>query len=487
MTDSLARKRVTVMGLGRFGGGVGVSRWLVRQGAKVLVTDLDAPVRLGESIEALRPEIDSGAVTLRLGAHVETDFTPAEADLVVANPAVPKPWANPFLAAAARSGVPITTEIRLLCERLPDRKRTIGVTGSVGKSTTTAMIAHGLAAALRSSRSPARVHLGGNIGGSLLSELDSIAPDDFVVLELSSAMLHWLGAGVGYPSAAGWAPHIAALTNLAPNHMDWHGDMAHYHASKAGIYERQSSSDHDLALCTEWPGFSGSDGRRAAGADRFILEDPAQLARLRDVLPPLAIPGAHNRVNAMLAARTIGAALGVDPSTIAHHLASFPGLPHRLQLVGERAGVRFFNDSKSTTPESAIIAVRAFDASPSAAHLHLIAGGYDKKIDLAPIGALAPSLAGLYTIGATGPAIAAHAREAGAPSSKVHECVSLTRAVEAAVAHARPGDVLLLSPGCASWDQFTNYEERGEAFARLARSPIPEPEQKLSEKVPNIT
>ncbi len=476
---------MTVMGLGRFGGGVGVSRWLAGQGSSVLVTDLDARARLGESIDALRPEIDAGALALRLGEHLETDFT--NADLVVANPAVPKPWANPFLVAAQRAGVPVTTEIRLLCERLPDRRRVIGVTGSVGKSTTTAMIAHALRAALQGERSPARVWLGGNIGGSLLTSLNDIAPSDWVVLELSSAMLYWLGAGVGDPNAAGWAPHIAALTNLAPNHMDWHGEMAHYASSKAGIFERQRPGD--LALCAEWPGFVGRHGRRVG--EVFTPEDPAILSGLQQALPRLAIPGAHNRDNAILAARVVGAALGTDPASIAHHLAAFPGLPHRLQLVGERrrgdGAVRFFNDSKSTTPESVATAVRAFDDDGGPSRVHLVAGGYDKKIDLSPIGALAPSLAGLYTIGATGPAIAGAAREAGARADAVREAVTLAEAVEQALARARAGDVVLLSPGCASWDQFTNYEERGEAFARLAGSPAAQPEQKLSENVPNAS
>lgn len=473
MTASLAGKRVTVMGLGRFGGGVGVSRWLAAQGADVLLTDLEPEVRLRDSLAELSREIEQGAVRLRLGEHNVADFT--DTDLVVANPAVPKPWDNRFLRAAAAASVPITTEIRLLVERLPARERIVGVTGSVGKSTTTAMIAHALERA-----SDHRVFLGGNIGGSLLGDLAGIGPNDHIVLELSSAMLYWLGEGVGYPDANGWAPHIAVLTNLAPNHMDWHGDMAHYRASKAGIYERQRPDD--VALCAEWGGVA--DGvRRAPGA--LAPENPATLAALREALPELMVPGSHNIANAMLAARAVGAALGVAPASVAQQLASFPGLAHRLQFVGERRGVRFYNDSKSTTPESTTIAVRAFDGAGS--RVHLIAGGYDKKIDLAPIGALAKQLAGLYTIGTTGPAIAAAARQAGAPSAAVHECTTLVPAVERALARAEPGDVLLLSPGCASWDQFTNYEERGEAFARLARSPDSEPKQKLSEKVPNAS
>ncbi len=187
-----AGQRVTVMGLGRFGGGVGVTRWLVQHTARVLVTDLQPQEDLRESLAQLSPLIDDGSVQLRLGKHIQTDFTTC--DLVVANPAVPVPWNNSFLKAGRGAGVPITTEIRLLVERL-NRQRVIGVTGTAGKSTTAAMTHHILTEIGTAS------HLGGNIGGSLLNQLGESQLRDWIVLELSSAMLHWLGSDVGFNGA----------------------------------------------------------------------------------------------------------------------------------------------------------------------------------------------------------------------------------------------------------------------------------------------
>ncbi|MFG0275264.1 MAG: hypothetical protein ACF8QF_09420, partial [Phycisphaerales bacterium] len=168
--DDLSGTRVTLMGLGRFGGGLGAARWLVSQGADVRITDMAGEEALAGPLEQLRDLIDAGAVSLRLGGHNVADFT--DTDLVVANPAVPKPWENRFLRAAEAAGVKITTEIRLLVERLPSRDRTIGVTGTAGKSTTTAMIAHILKKSLPEREPDARVWLGGNIGGSRLASLD---------------------------------------------------------------------------------------------------------------------------------------------------------------------------------------------------------------------------------------------------------------------------------------------------------------------------
>lgn len=480
--DDLSGTRVTLMGLGRFGGGLGAARWLVSQGADVRITDMAGEEALAGPLEQLRDLIDAGAVSLRLGGHNVADFT--DTDLVVANPAVPKPWENRFLRAAEAAGVKITTEIRLLVERLPSRDRTIGVTGTAGKSTTTAMIAHILKKSLPEREPDARVWLGGNIGGSLLASLDEMTERDWVVLELSSAMLHWLNRDVG------WSPATAVVTNLAPNHLDWHGTVEHYVSAKHAILARRAPSDSAVLPATlrEW-GVAGDQ----------IIDDS-----VRDDIE-LSVPGEHNQWNAQFALAAASLALGVQVHP--ELLADFPGLPHRLQLVaGDRDAVRFVNDSKCTTPEAAILAVEAFEEDAKAAGrpiVRLIAGGYDKKIDLGSLERIAPRLAGAYTIGATGPVIAKRLAKCG---STPRECGTLDEAVKQSARDASPGEVVLLSPACASWDQFTNFEERGDRFAALAREhadgaakpPIAgwpdalqtggfEPEQKTSEKTPNTS
>lgn len=452
--DRFEGMKVTVMGLGRFGGGLGVVRWLAARGAEVLVTDLAAPESLSEPLDRLKDLIDAGRVRLRLGEHNVSDFTTC--GLVVASPAVPAPWDNRFLRAARAAGVPITTEIGLAVERLPDRAHVIGVTGTAGKSTTSAMIHHVLSAL-----APAGSLFGGNIGGSLLGALDDPPdPRRWVVLELSSFMLHWLRP---------WSPGIAVVTNLSGNHLDWHGTLEHYRASKQALLEGQKPGD----VAVLGPGVA--DWATAEGVRRIAVDAGARVRGL-------AVPGAHNGLNATVARAACLAALVGEPTEggqagslshrgeeeeaplgrIEERLRTFAGLPHRLEAVCVRGGRRFYNDSKSTTPEASVLAVRAFaePPEPGAGRVHLIAGGYDKKSDLAPIAALAGRLAGLYAIGTTGPWLVEHGR--------AHGCGTLEAAVSAAWERSRPGDVILLSPGCASWDQFTNYEARGEAFRRLA-------------------
>lgn len=451
--DDFSGKRITVMGLGRFGGGLGVTRWLAARGADVLVTDTDPAEKLAESVAKLQDLINAGSVTLRLGEHNVSDFTTC--DFVIANPAVPKPWDNRFLRAAQAAGVKITTEIRLLTERLPNRERTIGVTGSAGKSTTSAMIAHILG------KMGEKVAFGGNIGGSLLER--EIDRDTWVVLELSSFQLYWLGTSVGYAEAKGWSPRVAVLTNVVPNHLDWHGQFEHYRRCKLGIAEYQQAGDVFLPVAgiEESPSERMGQGRRipVGGADSRI--DPYLSLRL---------PGAHNRVNARTAVTAVLHAMAGYPATndttaflkrATEFVSDFPGLRHRLCLIGQTNGVRYFDDSKSTTPEATLLALDAFAQSAEINRVHLIAGGYDKGSDLTPIARRAGSLAGLYCIGATGPGLASLA--AGAEA--VFDCGTLEQAVRRATSRAHLGDVVLLSPGCASWDQFVNYEKRGELFA----------------------
>lgn len=470
--DDLSGRAVTVMGLGNFGGGLGAARWLAARGADVLVTDMSPPEKLADSLEVLQPLIASGRVRTRLGEHNVSDFTTP--DLVVANPAVPTPWDNRFLRSALAAGIPVTTEMRLLTERLPERGRTIGITGTAGKSTTTAMIVH----ALRGLGEP--VFLGGNIGGSLLMDLGSISARDWVVLEVSSAMLYWLDEGVGFAGASGWSPHVAVVTNIAPNHVDWHGGFDHYARSKRVITKFQRSGDVLVLAAADDSAAPGNWALRE-GIARRAVQEPAWYES-KGLTPRLKLPGRHNRVNALTAAETVASALmpeaaGDDPRRLSllkealSTLSNFGGLAHRLQYVteirlagGGRAAA--FNDSKSTTPESSALAVAALDEDPrfGASRVHLIAGGYDKKVDLSGLARAAARCAGVYTIGATGPAIAA---AVGAAGGRAIECGTLEKAVDVAKSRLSGGDALLLSPACASWDQFTHFEKRGEAFVKL--------------------
>lgn len=455
----LAGKRVTVMGLGRFGGGVGVTRWLAAQGADVLVTDMEPAERLRDSVGGIAGLVDRGSVRLRLGEHNVSDFT--KCDLVVANVAVPKPWENRFLRAAEAAGIPVTTEIAMFIERLPEgsRRRTVGVTGSVGKSTTTAMIHHAMSAAAKARGE--RVLLGGNIGVSLLSELGNIDDRTWLVLELSSAMLYWIERVLA-SRARTWSPRVAVVTNIAANHLDWHGAFDHYAESKQALVRHQRPGDAAVLGESVWAWRNLS-----AAGDAAVKVDGGAFSL------PLAVPGAHNRENAAAAAAAVRKAMPwADAAVVDSAIAAFGGLPHRLQLVAEKhlhgeqlEPVRFYNDSKSTTPEACLKALNALADMPSLGRgrIHLIAGGYDKKADLSPIAMAAGELRGLYTIGATGPSLAAM-------SAGGVECGTLEHAVEQARVRMKPGDALLLSPGCASWDQFVNYEQRGDVFVRLVEA-----------------
>ena len=452
MNENYRGKRVTVMGLGRFGGGVGVTRWLCAQGAHVVVTDRAPAERLHESLDAIA---DCGADT-RLGRHEARDF--CDADLIVASPAVPD--SEQHLQAARAAGVPITSEISLFLERC--RGRIVAVTGSVGKSTVTAMIGHVL------ERTYAHgVWVGGNLGRSLLSDLPKIDARDVVVLELSSFQLH-------RAQRVRWQPSVAVLTNIVPNHLDWHGDMDAYVSAKLNVFTHQDS-DRD-AIVLHAGALRHALVRELAGkyARRWTYSENEgrPLARLADGntvewRPKLSVPGAHNVENAA-AAFAVAGAIGIDAESATASLASFAGLPHRLQAVGEYDGLTYYNDSKSTAPDAAITAMRAV-SSP----LLMILGGYDKGLDMTPA-ALHAAKRARYSacIGQTGRALAEMIRSAGGDAEY---CGTLPEAVRACRSRACAGDAVVLSPACASWDQFVDYRARGDEFVRLARRDAPGP------------
>lgn len=440
-------QNITVMGLGRFGGGVGVTRYLAAHGAHILLTDKEPADKLADSIAQIQDLVDSGQVKLRLGEHRVEDFTGfnGRTHLVVANPAIPTPWTNPYLLAARAARVPVTTEISLLISALPNRDRVIGITGTAGKSTTSAMT-H----AILETIAPDAV-LAGNIGGSLLPSVHKLTSSTPIVLELSSAMLYWINDERRASNLALWSPKVAVVTNIGDNHADWHGNAQHYSSSKKELLAAQLPGDTAILgeSVRNWP--------TQPGVKSTVLTQT-------DAITDLSIPGAHNALNAAMA---VHAACALVP-TLSRESAiaaarSFPGLIHRLQFVAEVKGVRFYNDSKCTTPEASLLAIKSFDDT-ARPRIHLIAGGYDKHSDLTPVAQLASDIAGLYTVGKTATAIEARA------NGKAIHCGTIDQAVSHAAMRAKPGDIVLLSPACASWDQYDNYEKRGEHFVSLVRS-----------------
>lgn len=451
-------KKVLVQGLGHFGGGVGVSRWLCAQGAHVTVTDKEPAEKLKDSMAALA----GLPVTFVLGEHRVSDFEGCE--LLVVNPAVDK-VRNEYVQAAVRKGVPLTTEMNLFVERLREKGAfSIGITGSVGKSTTTTLIFEALTAAVVGTGR--KVFLGGNIGKSLLLALDEITARDVVVLELSSFMLE-------DTPAVEWSPDIAVATNLFANHLDRHHTMEEYGAVKRNIFKFQArgaaggvailNGDHDVVRGWE------KDAR-----GRVVFYTTKGVEPL-----PLVIPGEHNQSNARAALAVLGALpFEVDLGAGRRAVENFAGLSHRLQLVHthEIGGkkLKWFNDSKATSPDASITALKAF--APGTAVF--IVGGYDKHIDMSEFEKLlAERAAGVIGIGQTGQAFVDHVSAYGKVSAgRVAYAGTLDAAAALAFAWAQGGgnggavEAVVLSPASASWGQFTNYEERGERFIALARA-----------------
>jgi UDP-N-acetylmuramoylalanine--D-glutamate ligase len=424
---SLSGKKVTVAGLGKFGGNIAAARWLVEQGAKVLITDQQPAEKLQSSMEQLA----GLAIEWRLGNQIVEDF--AEADLVVASPAIAP--TNPLLAAAERAGVSVTTEIVLFAERCA--ARVIAVTGTKGKSTTTALLGEML-------KTRMTTYVGGNLGVSLLPILPKITPTDVVVLELSSFMLHYLGVRK-------WSPHIAVVTMLAADHLDWHGNTETYLDAKRQILAHQTASNFAVlnSRCPRSKAWAETCAAKVVWFNTDV-DKPIELA----------IPGAHNQQNAQ-AAFAAAHLLGVTWEEAQQAVRSFRGLPHRLALVHEANGVRFYDDSIATIPQAAVAALEAF---PSERVIQIV-GGFDKGLEFGEMcKALRERAKAVLCIGATGESIAE-----GVSSPKARRCWKLEEAMAVAKEMARPGDVVLLSTGCASYDQFDNFQQRGEMFARLAR------------------
>jgi UDP-N-acetylmuramoylalanine--D-glutamate ligase len=427
-------KRVTVMGLGHFGGGVGAAQWLVRQGAKVTVTDLADEQTLAKSLAKLE---GFPIAKYHLAGHREEDFRGA--DLVVVNPAV-RP-ANPFLKIAEDANVPICCELELFMNSCP--AKIIGVTGANGKSTTVAMIA----SILKQSGDGIgrQTWLGGNFGRSLLEPIDFIRPDDWVVLEISSFQLSRFSPQVRMPG-------IAVITGCTPNHLDWHATLAEYIAAKQKLLRGQSTGDSAVLNPFD---------AEVAGWSRFVRGRQLPLYPPERLPERMPLPGTHNRLNAALAA-TAAMRVGCVESEIDAGLRGFSGLPQRLQCMTRIDGRHYYNDSAATTPESTIAALRTFGIP-----VWILAGGRNKGFDFSELAAAIVRYAqGAAFFGSCRDelekAVAARLPEFPCSSQE-----TLAEALDWCRGRSHPGEAIVLSPGCASTDQFQNFRQRGEAFNEL--------------------
>jgi len=447
-------RQVTILGLGLFGGGVGAARYFVERGARVIVSDLRNAAALAESIAALK----GLPIEYRLGAHHEEDFAGSQS--VIVNPGVP-PEA-PALEMARRSGAKLDTEINLLFRLSP--APIAAVTGTNGKSTTVALLGEMMRAAGR------KTWVGGNLGGSLLPSVDRMSGRDIVLIEVSSFQCERL-------SWAGLSPHLGMVLNLTPNHLDRHKDMADYAAAKRQLLLNQKPRDFAILnardpILRTWTAagrgrkfFFGAKKSSPQGvrlADNVVhlwREGEAQvvsLARLR-------LPGPHNRFNAACASAAAWL-LGADATAIETALSDFPGLPDRIEFVTEKGGVRFCNDSIATTPESTMAALEAFKEP-----IILIAGGSSKNLSFAEVGRrIAQRAKAVVLLGATAAEIEKAIRRAGGHAPPIHHTAGLEEAVRTAYRLAQPGEVVLLSPACASFDMFPNYAARGQKFREFA-------------------
>lgn len=447
-----AGQRIAVVGLGR--AGLPAARWLARLGATVAAWD-DAP--------ASRAEAERAGIALDPFARVEGW------DALLLSPGIPHalPAPHPIAARATQARVPILCDVEFLFRAVRasgSAARFAGITGTNGKSTATALLAHLLAHA------GVPVAAGGNLGPAALSLLGDgpgnpniLGSDGVYVLEMSSYMLERL-ATVSFSAAA--------MLNLSPDHLDRHGNMQGYAVAKRNVFARQDASC--VAVLGQDDGFTRDSaaglaarivpvsGTRACPggvwAEGPLLRDDA--GRLADLRDAAALPGAHNAENAAAAA-ALALALGVPRQAIAPALASYAGLPHRQELVRTWHGVGFVNDSKATNADSAARALACYQ------RIHWIAGGIGKAGGIEGLAPLFGRIAHAWLIGRDAEAFAATLAAHRVPHAR---CAGLAEAVSRAAAAARPGETVLLSPAAASFDQFANFEARGEAFRALVAS-----------------
>jgi UDP-N-acetylmuramoylalanine--D-glutamate ligase len=431
--------RTLVFGLGE--SGVAATRALTERGDGVVVAD-------GGDNRGLRDTLAGLDVPGILGAGPEVlDGV----DRVIASPGISPQ--SPVLRAAEERGVPIVSEVGLGLELLGGDARVAAVTGTNGKTTVVDML-HRMLGGSRVIHAVA-----GNSWRPLTGCVEEARLAGLLVLEVSSFQLHYL------PSPGF---EVAALLNVRPDHLNWHDSLEEYVADKLRVFEGQQPQDLALVSARDPVGLGaeselGSEVLVVGAGDTAVRDGRLFLrgSQLADVAE-LRFAGAHNNENALFAAAA-AERLGGAPEGIREALLAYGSKPHRVQVVAEVAGITYVDDSKATNPAAVVAALDSFEAP-----VVLILGGSEKFTDFSELLAVLPGLRAIVCQGEAGPRIAAYLEKEGW-GNLVNRSPDLAEAVERAAALARPGDVVLLSPGCASFDQFSGYAERGEAFRRFVR------------------
>ncbi len=445
----LNNRHIVVVGLAR--SGLAAARFLMGRGARVTITDHAPAARLGTFVAQAR---DLG-IELELGGHTETSFK--KADLIVVSPGVPHTIAP--LAEARRRGVPVMGEVELASRFIT--RPIVAISGTNGKTTTTELLGRILVGA------GLRTYVGGNIGAPLIDIAGRDGDLDIIVAEISSFQLDTIDQ---------FKPHVAVLLNITPDHLDRYPSMDAYAASKGRLFANQTEDDYAIchgndsmvqAQCTDarscllnfyaGPADNGQPGQGAIITPRQACIAIPGIAQGRIELSRTALKGPHNRENiaaASLAALTVG--VGIE--TIQREIDQFQIMPHRLEPVQTINGIHFVNDSKATNVDAVIRALECFDRP-----VILIMGGRNKGYDFNLLFDHVHKRARkLIAIGEAGPEILQALKKA--PADGAEAATDLDEAVRCAYAAAQPGDTVLLSPACASFDMFTSYGDRGEKF-----------------------
>jgi len=460
----LKNKRITIMGLGLNQGGLGVARFLTKAGAKILVTDLKTEEELGPSLEKLK----NFDVRYILGRHREEDFI--NTDMIIQNPAVAHN--SKYLKIARKHKIPIKTDLDLFFQLCPS-KNIIAVAGTKGKSTVSQLIYHIFKEAKKDTI------LAGNIGISVLDILGKIKPQTWVILEIST----WQMEGI---KDRKFKPKTGVLTNILPDHLDRYPNYKEYARSEKLVFKHQNPNDNlvvnydneetlQVKEETKSQVYCFSTKKKIESGsylekDNLVFqleEHKITFAKISD----LPLPGSHNLEN-ILAASTVGFIHNIPGEIILKALKKFPGIPYRLEFIGEFRGIKFYNDTCATTPEATLAALESFHEQP----IILILGGKDKKLDYENFGiAIGQNKKIKKIILLQHPNYDASLKILSAlknhlDSEKIIQTSNLKVGVEIALQQAQKNDLILLSPAAASFGMFKNEFDRGDQFNKIVRN-----------------